>query len=64
MAGRPLPPVDPALIEWLEVKYPNRVPPLEASSRQVGALVGQQEVISHIRGILAKTVKDNLGITD
>ena len=60
MDGTRMPPVDPALIEWLEKKYPNEVPPLEASSRQIGALVGNQEVIAYIKRILARTVKDNL----
>ncbi len=58
-----LPPVDQSLIDFLVAKYPNAVPDLEASDRQVWAAVGRQQVITFLKGIANKTVKDNLGIS-
>lgn len=60
MANKKLPPVDPALIEWLESKYPNEVPKLSDSEREVWVKVGHQEVIDHLKGIIQKILKDNL----
>jgi hypothetical protein len=60
MANR-LPPVDPQLVEWLEAKWPNRVPDIDEADREIWAAVGRQEVIAYIKGIANKTVKENLG---
>lgn len=55
-----LPPVDPKLIEWLEARYPNRVPDLADSEREVWAKVGEQRVISTLKQVIAKVIKENL----
>lgn len=57
---RPLPPVDPLLVEWLEAKYPNRVPSIDAEAREVWAAVGEQRVIDYLKAIILRTAKDNL----
>lgn len=55
-----LPPVDPSLVEHLERKWPNSVPDLDASDREVWAAVGRQEVIRYLRALTLKIAKENL----
>lgn len=54
------PPVDPALVEWLEKRYPNQVPRIEDSDREIGAKIGEQRVIDALRGIVQKIRRENL----
>ncbi len=62
MSTKRLPPVDPALIEWLVAKYPNCVPSLDYNDREVWIAVGRQQVIAHLQGIANKIVKENLNL--
>jgi hypothetical protein len=55
-----LPPVDPALVEWLERKFPNKVPRIEDPEREVWAKVGEQRVIQVLRQVIEKITKENL----
>ena len=59
MASR-LPPVDPKLIEWLAASFPNRVPAIDESEREIWAKVGEQRVIDRLRLVVVKTLKENL----
>jgi hypothetical protein len=61
MASKRLPPVDPLLVEWLERNYPNKVPGIEDSDREVWAKVGEQRIITQLRGIINRIAKENLG---
>jgi len=51
MPSKRYPGVTKALIEWLEATYPNRVPSLEMSDREVWIAVGEQRVISKLRNL-------------
>ncbi len=63
MATKRLPPVDLALIERLEAKYPNRVPTPDMTDREIWIAVGQQRVVAYIEAVANKIVKENLGST-
>ncbi len=43
------PPVSKVLCEWLESKYPNCVPHIEMTDREVWLAVGVQKVIRFLR---------------
>jgi hypothetical protein len=45
------PMVDESLVEYLQQVFPNRLPPLDTTDRKLGALIGQQEVIEHLRSL-------------
>jgi hypothetical protein len=45
------PKVDETLVEYLQQVFPNRLPPLNTDERKLGSLIGQQEVIEHLRAI-------------
>jgi hypothetical protein len=44
--------IDTDLIDYLEHKWPNKLPTTELAGFELGKLVGIQEVISHCRGML------------
>lgn len=45
------PEVNEVLIDYLQQVFPNRLPPLNTDDRKLGALIGQQEVIEHLRSL-------------
>lgn len=45
------PVVDETLVEYLQQVFPNRLPPLDTTDKKLGALIGQQEVIDHLRSL-------------
>lgn len=49
MAERQIPPVSLALIEELLSIYPNQVPRIDATEREVWASVGVQKVIAKLK---------------
>ena len=44
--------IDTDLIDYLERKWPNKLPTAEVAGFDLGKLVRIQEVISHFRGML------------
>lgn len=57
-----LPPVDPALIEWLEDRFPNQVPDIDDSDRRVWMKAGHQEVITELKRVVEKIARANLKV--
>lgn len=53
--------IDDALLDWLDQKFPNRLPPKELTSFEQGRLVGQQDVCLHLRNM--KKIQEKEPIT-
>jgi hypothetical protein len=52
------PPISPALIEYLEKIFPDRLPGPETPERMVWSLIGEQQVVRHLR-VLMNEQNDN-----
>ena len=48
------------LVAYLQQVFPNRLPPITTTDRELGALIGQQQVINHLAGVLAEQEQDLL----
>lgn len=46
------PEVSEVLVEYLQQVFPNRLPPLNTDEKKLGSLIGQQEVIEHLRSVV------------
>lgn len=55
------PPISRALLEYLAQIYPDKLPSntLTISDRELGAKVGQQQVIQHLQGMFRIQEEDN-----
>lgn len=62
MEGFDSPPAIPRdLIVWLKTQFPNSLPrEINISDRELGALFGEQRVISHLESILQQQEEDIL----
>jgi len=62
MEGFDSPPaVSRDLVEWLQKSFPNTLPgDIQISDRELGALFGEQKVISHLVSILQQQEEDML----
>jgi hypothetical protein len=43
--------ISPDLIDYLQVYFPDRLPPQDTTIRELDVLIGQQEVINHLLGL-------------
>jgi hypothetical protein len=50
----PPPIVDPKVVDWLERAFPNCVPSLNLSDREVWFKAGQVSVVSHLRELVKR----------
>lgn len=57
---KPFPPIPKALMERLEELYPNRVPSLKDTDREVWASVGAQAVLTKLRSEFTKQTTNNI----
>jgi hypothetical protein len=48
-----LPFVDAALVEYVTTLFPNRVPAIDATDREIWASVGAQRVVAKLRSLAA-----------
>lgn len=48
---RDLPPVSPALMEWLTEAFPDTIPEGEVTERELGKLQGQQDIVRRLHDI-------------
>ena len=52
----PPPPVSPALVEWLERAFPDRLPETPITQELLGVRIGEQRIIRKLRHIAATQV--------
>lgn len=45
------PNIEKALIDYLSEQFPDQVPNITDSDREVGAKIGEQRIIRHLKGI-------------
>lgn len=55
-----IPDVPLEIVEYLDRVFPNSVPTLEMSDREVWASVGARTVVDHLRAIVARQEKSNV----
>jgi len=56
------PPLDFATVAWLDKAYPNHLPTLNMSEREIWMKIGQRQVVEQLKNILTKQTQE--GATD